>query len=96
MTLDQIAGRISANGELGKQDQSGSGGLRAMRERDDLRSVAGKIPNCRVDLPQGNLHVNSVKAEPKDAKREKGKLEGQMENHRHRVPSGTLAPGFGN
>ena len=32
--LDQVAGRIAADGKLGKEDQAGTGGSRLLREVD--------------------------------------------------------------
>ncbi len=60
-TLHQIAGRVAAHRQLGKQDQPGAARLRAAGEFDDLGRVAGEISDRGVDLPERNLHKFSVK-----------------------------------
>ena len=59
--LDKIAGRVSANRQLGKKDKSGAAGLRAAGIVDDLIPIAGEISDRGVDLPEGDLHLFSVK-----------------------------------
>ena len=61
--LDQIAGRISAHRQLGKQNQSRAARLRAAGVVDDLGGVAGEVSDRGVDLAERNLHICSVKHE---------------------------------
>ncbi len=61
--LDQIARRISAHRQLGKQNQSRAAGLRAPGKLDDLCRVAGEISDRGIDLAERNLHMFSVKQE---------------------------------
>ena len=61
--LDQIARRIAAHRQFGKQDQPGAARLRAPGKLDDLGGVAGEISDRGVDLAERNLHIFSVKQE---------------------------------
>src|ERR1700730_15781086 len=61
--FDQIAGRVAADRQLGKQDQSGADRLRATGVVDDLGGVAGEISDRGIDLAERNLHIFSVKQE---------------------------------
>ncbi len=60
-TVHQVARRITADRQFGKQNESGPGGSRALREFDDLGGVAGEISDGRIDLAERNLHAFSVK-----------------------------------
>ena len=60
-TLHQIAWRVAADRELGKQNQAGAGRSRPAREVDDPGGVAGEISNRGIDLSQRDLHSSSVK-----------------------------------
>ena len=101
-TLDQVPGRIAADGQLGEQDQAGAGRPRLLREVDDLGGVAGEIPNCGIDLSQRDLHTSSVKGRCAGAKSAESSMVGResplvLACRRIRgavSTSGTLAPTF--
>ena len=59
--LDQIARRVTADGELREQNQASASTPRLQRKLDDLGSVPREIPDGGVDLAQSNLHTHSVK-----------------------------------
>lgn len=58
--LQQIGRRITANGQLGKQDEVSATLLRPAREIDDFCGVPAEIPHGGIDLGQRNLHSFSV------------------------------------
>src|SRR4051812_34241446 len=58
--LDQIARRITTDRQLGKHHQLRPGGFGALREIDDLLSVAGEITDGGVDLGERDLPLMSV------------------------------------
>jgi hypothetical protein len=60
-TLDKIAGWITTNRELWEKNEARALGSCAMSVVDDFPCVAGEISDDGVDLPQTDLHRNSVK-----------------------------------
>ncbi len=60
--FDQITRRISRHSEFRKKNQASAGFPRLLRKLNDFGGVASKVPNCGVDLTQGDLHTISVEA----------------------------------
>jgi hypothetical protein len=52
--LDEVPGRVSADGQLGEEDEVGPGFLGAAPVRQDLRDVAGEVADGRIDLRDGD------------------------------------------
>src|ERR1700722_18212630 len=67
-SLHEIARRVTANRQLGEQDQTGSCGLGTVGIINDLRRVAGEVSNGRINLAERNLHSSSVKPWSRQAK----------------------------
>ena len=55
VSLDEVARRVAADGELRKEDEVGAGGLGAASVLDDLRRVAREVADRDVDLRDGDL-----------------------------------------
>src|SRR5260370_13128732 len=61
--LDPIARGIAANRHFRKQNHSGAGGERTLREIDNFLYVAAEIANRRIDLSESYLHTFSLNCE---------------------------------
>ncbi len=59
LLFDQVAGRITVDGEFGENSQlrAAFGGL--ARRAQDQRGVSLKISDCGIDLRQRDPHLNS-------------------------------------
>ena len=56
--LHEVPRRVTADGELRKEHQVGALALRAPPELQDLLRVSGEVPDCRVDLRDGDLQCS--------------------------------------
>ena len=58
--LEQVGGRVAADGELGKEHEISASVLGAAGEFEDLLGVSVKVADGGVDLGERDLHTSSV------------------------------------
>src|SRR6185437_1577637 len=58
--FQQVARRIAAHREFGKQNHLRAQRKGMARRVNDLFGITGEITNCWVDLPESNLHSSSL------------------------------------